>query len=412
MGIKESDNNIQSAFDGLKSLKSGKVSGHFTVEHKPLWNAVFAVALGVSGLITSEFLPVSLLTPMAKDLVITEGTAGQAISITAVVAMISSLLLPALTNRNDRRNVLLVFCVLQILSNLLVAFAPNFAILLIGRVLLGIGLGGFWGMAAATALRLVPKYLVPRALSIIFGAVSLATVIAAPLGSYLGTIFGWRSVFLVAAALGLAALVWQALVLPSMPLAKATGLKDLLRVVNRPGMKGGMIATLFVFMGYASFFTYLRPFLESVTHVDNDMLSVILLGFGVANLAGTSLAGILLKWNLYRSLALMPLLMAILVVSLTFIGHFTVVTAILVALWGLFFGVIQVGWTAWLTRTVPDDAESGGGVQIAVIQLAISAGAGIGGFMVDLTSINGVFTASTIFTLFASVTAFLAFRKQ
>src|SRR4051812_18315355 len=135
---------------------------------KPAWNAVFAVSLGVSGLIISEFLPVSLLTPMAKDLSITEGVAGQAISVTAVIAMIASLLIAVITQRLNRRWVLLTFCVLQITSNLLVAYAPNFALLLLGQVLLGIGLGGFWGMAAATAMRLVPESLVPKALSLIF----------------------------------------------------------------------------------------------------------------------------------------------------------------------------------------------------------------------------------------------------
>ncbi|RZK64249.1 MAG: MFS transporter, partial [Pedobacter sp.] len=119
---------------------------------KNSWNAVYAVALGVAGLIISEFLPVSLLTPMAKELSITEGIAGQAISVTAMVAMVTSLVIATVTKQLNRRWILLSFCLMQILSNLLVAFAPDFAILLIGRVLLGIGIGGFWTMAAATAM--------------------------------------------------------------------------------------------------------------------------------------------------------------------------------------------------------------------------------------------------------------------
>jgi predicted MFS family arabinose efflux permease len=174
---------------------------------KPAWRAVFALALGVAGLITSEFLPVSLLTPMAKDLKITEGITGQAISITAVVAMVASLLMAIITQRMDRRRVLMCFSILQILSNVLVAFAPNFFILTIGRILLGIAIGGFWALSAAIAMRLVPEKLVPKALSMVFGAVSVATVVAAPLGSFLGGILGWRNVFLLAAALGLLSLV-------------------------------------------------------------------------------------------------------------------------------------------------------------------------------------------------------------
>lgn len=383
-----------------------------TTVSAPLWNAVFAVALGVSGLITAEFLPVSLLTPMASDLRITEGIAGQAISVTAIVAMVASLFIAIITQRLNRRWVLLAFCILQILSNLLVAYAPNFTLLLIGRVLLGIGLGGFWAMAAATAMRLVPKNLVPKALSVVYGAVSLATVVAAPLGSYLGSHIGWRNVFLIAAAIGAVALIWQALTLPSMPTDRPTKLSTHLQVLKRPNIKAGMLATLFVFIGYATFFTYLRPFLETVTGVNENTLSTILLGFGIANLIGSALSRYLLEWNIYRSLALMPLLMGIVAGSLVVFGRFTFGASVLVALWGMALGVIQVGWTAWLTKTIPDEVESGGGIQIAVIQLAITAGAAIGGLSFDLTGAKGVFIGSSIFTLIAALVTMVAFRHQ
>jgi predicted MFS family arabinose efflux permease len=378
---------------------------------KPVWNAVFGVSLGVAGLITSEFLPVSLLTPMARSLQVTEGVAGQAVSVTAVVALLSSLLIPSVTKRLDRRWVLLAFSFLQILSNILVAYASNFALLLIGRVLLGMGVGGFWAMAAAIALRLVPKPLVPKALSIIFGAVSAATVAAAPLGSFLGTQLGWRNVFLIAAGLGLVAFIWQAVTLPSIPTGKPARLSTLLKVLKRPGIKSGMFATLVVFVSYATFFTYLRPFLESETQVDANTLSIILLGFGLANLVGTSLARYLLEWNLHRSLTLAPFFMGFTVVGLLMFGHLTVPASALVALWGLFFGVVQVGWTAWLARTIPDETESGGGIQVAVTQFAITFGAAIGGVFFDAVHAKGVFLVSSAFAFMAALVALLAFRN-
>jgi predicted MFS family arabinose efflux permease len=89
-------------------------------------------------------------------------------------------------------------------------------VLLIMRILLGIALGGFWSMAAAVAMRLVPAVLLPRALSIIFSGIAVGTVVAVPLGSYLGGLCGWRSAFVAAAAVGVVTLVFQLFTLPPL----------------------------------------------------------------------------------------------------------------------------------------------------------------------------------------------------
>jgi predicted MFS family arabinose efflux permease len=391
-------------------MQANSNAGGFPMQ--PAWNAVFGVSLGVAGLVTSEFLPISLLTPMAKDLHVTEGVAGQAVSVTAIVAMLASLFTAVITRRLDRRWVLLGFCLLQLTANLAVAYSPNFTVLLIGRILLGIGIGGFWGMAVATTIRLVPENMVAKALSVVFGAVSVSAVVAAPLGSYLGSHIGWRNVFLLAAAVGAAAFIWQGAVLPSMPVDSPTRLGTMWSVLRRQGIKGGMLATLVVHIGYASLFTYLRPFLENVTHVNGDALSSVLLAFGVANFLGTSIARYFLNWNLYRSLTIMPVIMGIAVAALVICGQMPIAVAGLVAFWAMVFGVVQVGWMTWLARTVPDEAESGGAIQIAAIQFAIMAGAGIGGFFFDHMGARAVLVVSSIFTLIAACTSMMAFRKR
>jgi predicted MFS family arabinose efflux permease len=204
---------------------------------------------------------------------------------------------------------------------------------------------------------------------------------------------------------------WQALTLPSMAPEQPVSLRALLQVLKRPNVAPGMLATLFVFMGYATFFTYLRPFLETVTGVNVNTLSTILLGFGLANLAGTVLARHLLARSLALTLTLMPLLMGGVVAGLVLFGRQPVVASVLVAFWGMTFGGVQVGWPTWLTRTLPDDAESGGGLQVATTQLAITIGAALGGLFFDLTGVVGVFIASSGLTLIAALMAWLAFRK-
>ena len=381
---------------------------------KPAWRAVYALALGVFGLIVAEFLPASLLTPMASSLGVSEGMAGQAVTATALVALVTGLLIATATRNIDRRWVLMFFSVLQIVSSLMVAFAGSLAFLLLGRLLLGIAIGGFWAMSTATAMRLVPAAHVPKALAIIFSAVSVATVVAAPLGSYLGELIGWRNVFILCAIPSLLALLWQLWVLPSMRPESVGTFSTLFRVLRRPGMLGGMLASILIFSGHFAFFTYLRPFLETVAQASVEGVSLILLGFGVANFIGTSVASYLLSRSLRLTLtlALVPLMMSVLALLMVTFGHLSVLDGLLVALWGFAFGLVPVAWSTWLATTVPDEAESAGGLLVASIQLAISAGAAGGGAVFDLHGASGVFTGSGLLLLTAMVVVFTAVRVK
>lgn len=159
-------------------------------EQHAYWSGVLAMTLCVFVLIASEFMPVSLLTPVAADLRVSEGLAGQGIAISGALAVLTSLSLSTLAGNLHRKYLLLGMTALMALSATMVALSPCYLIYMAGRALIGIAIGGFWSMSAATALRLVPRHRVPHALAIFNGGNALATVIAAPLGSYLGAVMG------------------------------------------------------------------------------------------------------------------------------------------------------------------------------------------------------------------------------
>lgn len=369
----------------------------------PAWAAVIAVTLGVFSLVTAEFLPSSLLTPMAADIGISEGMAGQSVTVTAITALLVSLFVSAATRSVDRRRLLIGFTVLMIVSNLLVALAPNLVVLFAGRVLLGAALGGFWTMSAAIIMRLVPEDRVPRALSIMFTGVSAATVVAVPVGSYLGDIVGWRAVFLMTAGVGALVLAVQAATLPNMTPTGHIRLKTMADVLARPGIALGMVASLLVFGGHFAFFTYVRPFLETVSGAGIAAVSTALLGFGIANLVGTFVAGFLIERSLRATLSAMPLLMAALGSALTVFGGDLAASSVLIAIWGFAFGLVPVAWSTWLTRAAPDQAESAGGLLVAGIQFAIAAGAAAGGAIFDAAGGAAVAAASAAVLLAAAI---------
>lgn len=370
---------------------------------RQVWGAVLAMSLCAFALVASEFLPVSLLTPLATDLSLTEGQAGQAISISGFFAVVTSLLLSTLTQGIDRKPVLLATTALMLVSGAMVAFAPNYPTLMLGRAVLGIAIGGYWSMSTAVMMRIAPEALVPKAIAVMQGGTALATAIAAPVGSYLGGLIGWRGAFFCVVPLAAIALIWQAFTLPAMPGERGTASATAsLRLLLDSKVALGMAAVAFLFMGQFTLFTYLRPFLETVTQVDVPTLSLLLLIIGVAGLVGTMMVGSLVGRHLFRVLPGIPLLMAVIAFAVISTGSWVVPTAVLLGGWGLIATCAPVGWFTWLARMLPEDAEAGGGLMVAVIQLAITVGATLGGVLYDGVGYQATFITSGMMLLVAT----------
>ena len=380
------------------------------VRVRAAWGAVFSMALCVAVLIASEFMPVSLLSPIAADLGITEGETGIAISISGAFAVITSLLVASLTRRIDRKLVVIGFTVLLIVSGLAVTFAPNYALRMVGRALLGIAIGGFWSMSTSIVMRLMSDDLVPKGLAMLNAGNAIAATIAAPLGSFLGAYVGWRGAFFLVVPLGLLALVWQWISLPPLPPRGRRTSGNVLLLLRRRPVALGMASILMLFMGQFALFTYLRPFLESVTGLAIPALSAMLLIMGLAGVAGTWWIGRLLRTRLFGILIAIPLVMSVLAVALIAFGTIPVPVSLLLVAWGFFGTAAPVGWGTWLSRTLPEDAEAGGGLQVAVIQLAITGGAAIGGMLFDAIGWWSAFAFGAALLCGSSLLAVAAWR--
>ncbi|MPR05536.1 MFS transporter [Microvirga tunisiensis] len=370
------------------------------------------MSLCVFALVASEFMPVSLLTPIASELEVSEGQAGQTIAISGASAVMTSLFISSIAGGLDRKLLLLVLTGAMAVSGTIVAIAPNYLIFMIGRALIGVAIGGFWSMSAATAMRLVPERHVPRALAVFNGGNALATVVAPPLGAFLGSIIGWRGAFFCVVPAAVIVFFWQMASLPSMKAEQQPGSGHVFKLLKRPLVALGMVSVALFFMGQFALFTYVRPFLETVTMVDVSTLSLILLGIGIAGVGGTSLIGAFLKNGLYRTLTIISATMAVIAAVLVTFGYSLPVTASSLGIWGLIGTAAPVGWWTWLARSLPQDAEAGGGLMVAVIQLAITVGAIVGGMLLDLSGYQMTFAASAVLLLIAAFTTLLTSRQS
>ncbi len=352
---------------------------------KPAWAAVVSLMLGAFSQVTAEFLPASLLTPIAADLGVSVGAAGQVVTATSLVGIVAGLATAIVTRSIDRRIVLWSLTVLLIVSNLLSATAGNLPMLLFARVLLGISLSGFWSMAAATAMRLVPAESLSRAISLVFSGVSIATVSAAPIGAYLGDLWGWRNVFLLAALVGVVVLVFQVLTLPRLPPLSSPDVWTLFVLMRRPSVRLVVIAIAVAISGHFAGFTYVRHFLEQVPLLPVTAISLVLLAYGVGGFFGNFAGGAIATRSAKAAVISGAASIAVLALLLFVFGSSGLVAAIAVGLWGFAFGALPVGFQTWMVRVASDEAESAGGLLVAAFQVAITIGAVVGGVLVDWT---------------------------
>lgn len=269
------------------------------------------------------------------------------------------------------------------LSNVITALAGSLAVLLLARLLLGVALGGFWSMAAATAMRLVPIDALGRAMAIVFTGVTVATVSAAPLGAFVSDLLSWRAAFWLAFGVSLLALVSVAATVPKLPPAGRSDLAGLADVARRSTVRWALIGVLLVVSAHFAAFTYVRPVLEQVTRLDVPAISLALLVFGGAGFLGNLAGGYLTsrdpKLSVIAGSALMSGAMGLLLLA----GAWTLPAVTALALWGAAFAMLPVGFQAWVAAETQDKAELGGGLLTATFQVAIAGGAVFGGLLVD-----------------------------
>ncbi|WP_230624927.1 MFS transporter [Burkholderia cepacia] len=372
------------------------------------WAAIASLSVLTFLLVGLEFMPASLLTPIARDLAISEGQAGLSIVVSGAFAVTTSLLGNPLLARLDRRAIVLLYTAALTISSLIVAAAPNFMMFLLGRALIGMAIGGFWSLSTAIVARLARQDDVSKAIALLQVGTAAALVIAAPLGSFLESRMGWRETFFVTVPIGLLAFVWQLIVLPRMPSTETPSVASTFRLLRRRNFAAGMVAITLSFAGQNSLSIYLRPFLEAITGFHAEAVSLVLLGLGLGGFAGLSLIGVVLRRYLTPVLVGLPVALSTLALLLLVLGRVQPIAVLLLLLWGLCSTPLIVAWNTWMAGVIPDDLEAGGGLQVALIQCAIAGGAFAGGVLLDSVGWWSAFLLAAVLLLGSTLSAAVA----
>lgn len=355
------------------------------------WLAVAAVTLGIFSLMTSELLPVGLLTPVGEALHVSDGTAGLMVTVPGLVAALSAPIVTIATGRIDRRIVLGVLVGLVGIANLASAFADHFAIVLGARFLIGIAVGGFWAIAGGIALRLVPEEHVGRAMAIIFGGVETASVLGVPTGTLIGDLSDWRTAFAAVGALGLTALCCMVLLLPPLPADESLTFAELPRIFKQNrGVRIGIAITFLLVTGHFVAYTFVRPILQDAG-VDGSKVSMMLLIFGVAGITGNFLAGARVSRHVRRIVLVISVVLTAAMVLFALVGGGGMAVGIvLLILWGLGYGAVPVSLQTWILQAAPEATEAASSLYVSMFNFSIALGALAGGLAFDNLAMTSV----------------------
>ncbi|MFE4332226.1 MFS transporter [Streptomyces sp. NPDC056831] len=352
--------------------------------------AVVSVMLGIFSIVTTEILPIGLLTSIGSDFAVSDGTAGLMMTMPGLLAAVSAPLVTVATARVDRRVMLCAFMLLLALADFLTAAATDYHLVLVSRVMVGITIGGFWSIGAGLAGRLVPPASAGRATAVIFSAVPLGSVLGVPAGTFIGGLAGWRTAFVVMGVLTVGVLALMLLVIPALPPAQVTRASLLRTVLGRPGTRFALLLTFLVVLSHFATYTYVTPFLEQVTHAGPALITVFLLVYGAAGIAGNFVGGALVTRRPRAAVALAAGLIAAATALLPLLGRWEAGAVALLVVWGVAYGAVPVCSQTWFAKAAPDAPEAASVLFTASFQATLAIGALAGGAVLDRLSVSAV----------------------
>ena len=347
--------------------------------------ALYALTAGAFGIGTTEFVIMGLLLQVAADLHVTLAAAGLLITGYALGVFVGAPLLTAATSRLHRKTALVALMMIFTVGNLTSALAPNYAVLMIARIITSLAHGTFFGVGAVVATGLVAEDRKASAISIMFTGLTVATLLGVPAGAWLGHAYGWRAAFWAVTVIGVVATAIIALWVPA-DRGDATPVKffEELRGIAKLQVLLGLLMTVLGFAGVFTVFTYIQAILTTVTGFADSAVSPILLVFGGGLVVGNLLGGRLADRRLTPTLLGSLILLAVVLGTMTFALHSK---AAMIAFTGL-LGIAAFATVAPLQLRVLQKAAGGGqslasSFNIAAFNLGNAIGAWLGGVVIS-----------------------------
>ncbi|REE91666.1 putative MFS family arabinose efflux permease [Paenibacillus taihuensis] len=351
---------------------------------------LFMITFGIFGIINTELGIVGILPQVSNVYGISASQAGLLVSLFALVIALFGPVMTLLFSGINHKKMMIAVLSVFVICSVVGAFAPNYPILVIARIIPAFLHPVYFSVAFIAAANSVIKDQSMKAVGKVFMGVTAGLVLGIPVTSFIADVVSLRSALLFSGAINAIAMIGIVAFLPSMPVQGRMSYSAQLGILRRPQVWLSLIASTLVMSGIFSVYSYFAEYLGQITHMSGKQISLMLIVYGVGGMIGNLVAGYVFSKNMIRAALIFPFIFGFIYMLVEFFGRYSIPMAVLVLLWGIITTIGLNFSQLWITSIATDAPEFSNGLFVSFSNLGITLGTFVGGLFISYIGLEQI----------------------